>query len=353
MPLLSIIVPVYRAERFLHKCIDSILNQSLSDLELILVDDGSPDGSGEICDVYVQKDARVKVIHQKNSGVSAARNRGLEEATGEFVGFVDSDDWVTESMYETMYTAAITQDAEIVMCDIRAVCEDGTEQMDTIRQLAGDCLLIHEDRTPELMPDFGGSACRCIYQRALLEEYHIQFPEGLKFSEDRIFNIYSMGRAKRVAYLKKPLYVQYVNMDSCVHRYHSDYFTHVKRAVEKTEGAVAAAWDNNLEYQRAYHRHFFYGALGAIYNVKHAQSGLSWKQKMKEIKHICDDSKLRAVISDLKDEDCRRMLILNGQHLLLYFSDSRWYQKIENFLEVYKNNGMIGVMKKCVEKLVE
>ncbi|MEO6347158.1 MAG: glycosyltransferase, partial [Aquaticitalea sp.] len=105
-PTISVIVPVYDVERFLHKCIDSIINQTYKHLEIILVDDGSPDNCGLICDAYVKKDPRIKVIHKKNKGLSAARNSGLEIATGDYIGFVDSDDWVHEKMFEALITNA-------------------------------------------------------------------------------------------------------------------------------------------------------------------------------------------------------------------------------------------------------
>uniref|UniRef100_UPI003079CB33 glycosyltransferase family 2 protein n=1 Tax=Phascolarctobacterium succinatutens TaxID=626940 RepID=UPI003079CB33 len=92
MPRLSVIVPVYKVEKYIHKCVDSILNQTFKDFELILIDDGSPDNCGEICDEYAKKDSRVRVIHKENGGQSSARNRGLDIAKGEIIGFVDSDD---------------------------------------------------------------------------------------------------------------------------------------------------------------------------------------------------------------------------------------------------------------------
>ena len=94
MPKISIIVPVYNVEQYLAECIESIKDQSLTDIEIILVDDGSPDNSGAICDDYARKDDRIRVIHKKNGGLSSARNAGLEVAIGEYIGFVDSDDWV-------------------------------------------------------------------------------------------------------------------------------------------------------------------------------------------------------------------------------------------------------------------
>ena len=98
MPKLSIIVPVYKVEQYINKCIDSILNQTFTDFELILVDDGSPDNCGKICDEYAQKDERVRVIHKENGGVSSARNLGIDEAKGEYVSFIDPDDWIDLDM---------------------------------------------------------------------------------------------------------------------------------------------------------------------------------------------------------------------------------------------------------------
>ena len=117
MPKVSIIVPVYKAEKYLHRCIDSILSQSFTDWELILVDDGSPDSSGAICDEYAQKDARIQVIHKVNGGVSNARQSGMDIAKGEYVIHADPDDWVETNMLEELYGKAKEEDADMVICD--------------------------------------------------------------------------------------------------------------------------------------------------------------------------------------------------------------------------------------------
>lgn len=116
MPALSIIVPVYKTEKYLPKCIDSILAQTFVDFELILIDDGSPDHCGEICDEYALKDGRIIVIHQENKGVSAARNAGLDIARGEYIGFVDSDDWIEPEMYEILVTTMVAKSTDVVIC---------------------------------------------------------------------------------------------------------------------------------------------------------------------------------------------------------------------------------------------
>lgn len=116
LPLISIIVPVYNVKDYVEKCLDSICGQTYKNLEIVVVDDGSTDGSGEICDTYAQKDPRVKVIHRENRGVSAVRNEGLDIALGEYIGFVDGDDWIDSDMYEFLYELLIVNEADISVC---------------------------------------------------------------------------------------------------------------------------------------------------------------------------------------------------------------------------------------------
>ncbi|MDQ0198773.1 glycosyltransferase family 2 protein [Neobacillus ginsengisoli] len=120
---ISIIVPVYNVEKYLVKCIDSILNQTFSDFELILVNDGSTDKSGEICDEYSKIDKRIKVVHKKNGGLSSARNAGIDLAKGEYIAFVDSDDYIHKRMYEVLYNNAIINSSDIIICDFTVANE--------------------------------------------------------------------------------------------------------------------------------------------------------------------------------------------------------------------------------------
>lgn len=123
--MISVIVPVYNVKPYLQKCVDSIRNQTYQNLEIILVDDGSTDGSGEMCDEYANKDSRVIALHQKNAGQGAARNLGLDTAHGEWVGFVDADDWIDLNYYEKLVQAAETADADMACCDRRIYDEEG------------------------------------------------------------------------------------------------------------------------------------------------------------------------------------------------------------------------------------
>ena len=179
-PLLSIIVPVYKVENYLPKCIDSILAQTFTDFELILVDDGSPDDCPALCDAAAEKDARVRVIHQKNGGLSAARNAGLDAARGAWIGFVDSDDYIAPEMYEVLYQAVQSTGADLALCDYAEVDEAGTPCPPmhvslSEGELTGQELL---KRASGLMVQL---AWNKLYRRAVFAQ--LRYPEG-KLNED-------------------------------------------------------------------------------------------------------------------------------------------------------------------------
>ena len=121
--LISVIIPVYNVDKYLERCIDSVIVQTYSNLEIILVDDGSNDDSGIICDRYAKFDDRIKVIHKKNGGVSSARNEGIKYCNGKYIGFVDSDDYIDSTMYEYLYNLLISNDADISCCDFFIINE--------------------------------------------------------------------------------------------------------------------------------------------------------------------------------------------------------------------------------------
>ena len=179
-PLLSIIVPVYKVENYLPKCIDSILAQTFTDFELILVEDGSPDNCPALCDAAAEKDARVRVIHQKNGGLSAARNAGLDAARGAWIGFVDSDDYIAPEMYEVLHQAVQSTGADLALCDYAEVDEAGTPCPPmhvslSEGELTGQELL---KRASGLMVQL---AWNKLYRRAIFTQ--LRYPEG-KLNED-------------------------------------------------------------------------------------------------------------------------------------------------------------------------
>lgn len=203
MTKLSIIVPIYKVEKYIENCIKSILNQSFDDFELILVDDGSPDKCGEICDNYAKIDDRIKVIHQKNGGLSSARNSGLKVAIGSYIGFVDSDDWIESTMYEDMYKLAVKYNADIVQCDfINAIDEsikvkNNTECYSIIDNI--ECLNnLYNEKFIKTVVSWNK-----IYKRELFEE--INFPTG-KIHEDEFTTHKLIYKSNKIITLDKKLY---------------------------------------------------------------------------------------------------------------------------------------------------
>lgn len=187
---LSVIVPVYRAESYLRRCVDSLLAQELNDYEIILVDDGSPDGSGAICDAYAARGGRVRCLHIDNGGQGRARNRGMDIAGGEYLGFVDSDDWVEPDMYPKLLELAERERADVAVCGIRALHEDGR----------AESLPVWKEGNPMAA---AGSACNKLFRREAVGE--IRFPEGLWY-EDFGFSAKLLMRSKKTVYLPEELY---------------------------------------------------------------------------------------------------------------------------------------------------
>lgn len=289
--MVTIIIPVYNGEPFIGRCIDSILSQTCQDWELILVDDGSKDNSGAICDAYQKKDSRIKVIHQENGGVSRARNRGLEEASGEFLTFVDADDYLLPEALEILLDQI--GDAGILMYDLITVWPDGRTEPDTIPLLEGDCTLTKVELVPELLLQMAGSACRCVYRRELVKD--LRFPAGIKFSEDRIYNLYAMGRLGKMRYLKRGLYHRILQSESAVHRYHEDYFEACLLAHRATQKALAQAWPEEA-YSIAYDSHLIWGSICAVCNYCYKTSPLTFRQKLQKTKQLCVSEELRKAL---------------------------------------------------------
>ena len=203
---LSVIVPVYKAEAYLNTCVDSLLAQTLTDLEIILVNDGSPDRSGEIMADYAARfPETVRTLTLSNGGQGRARNRGIELARGEYLGFVDSDDYVLPEMYETLCRVADTEGADIVDCEIEAFYENGaTERLRTWR-----------DGKPIAA---AGSACNKLFRRSTVGE--IRFPEGLKY-EDFGFSAKLLLRSRKTVHLPDALYRYRVGQPSTMHNQNS------------------------------------------------------------------------------------------------------------------------------------
>lgn len=203
--LISIIVPVYNVEQYLDRCMESILQQTYHRLEIILVDDGSTDSSPAKCDAYAQRDSRIKVIHKPNGGLSDARNAGLELASGDYIGYVDSDDWIEPDMYARMIQACTGHDAQIAVCRYFSEYKDGhstTKESGRVVPLSREALLtIYISGSDEYV--IYNSVWSKLFKRELVRE--MIFPKG-RNSEDIMYTTRAFCRAKRAVYLDQCLY---------------------------------------------------------------------------------------------------------------------------------------------------
>lgn len=211
-PLISVIIPVYDVEIYLPKCVESVLRQTYPNLEIILVDDGSPDNSGQICDAFAERDPRVRVIHQKNGGLSKARNAGLDAASGEYITFLDSDDWITEDAYEHLLSLIRKYGVKLV--------SGGNINVDskTGEQTLGICPKKEEKISAEEMvgrmfmwDGCDSSVCDKLFHRSMLENF--RFPEG-KVCEDVAVTYKIILQTDSVVMTEKPFYYYLHRADS-------------------------------------------------------------------------------------------------------------------------------------------
>lgn len=203
MPLISVIVPIYNVEKYLDKCVDSIINQTYENLEIILVDDGSPDNCPKMCDDYAKKDSRIKVVHKENGGLSDARNAGMQVATGEYVSFIDSDDYISLDFYETLMQTMLENSSDIVECSVVKFYEDGhfdeysddlkVANYETVDALGG---LIDEN-------PFRQHVWNKLYKSSVALD--IPYAVG-KLNEDEFWTYQVFGKAKKVTKINKTMY---------------------------------------------------------------------------------------------------------------------------------------------------
>lgn len=207
---ISIIIPVYKVEEYLPKCIESILKQTYENLEIILVDDGSPDNCGKICDEYALKDSRIRVIHKENAGVAMARNDGIEIATGDYISFIDSDDWIAENTYEILYKGLKAHDADCSVGGCVTVLEkDGTLEPQERERKGVQCLSAQEAMKGVLLS--GSAVWNRLFKREIFRE--IRFPVG-RVNDDEVVALHAYAECERIVFLDEDTYYYRIRSNS-------------------------------------------------------------------------------------------------------------------------------------------
>lgn len=260
MPSISIIVPVYKVERYLHRCVDSILSQTFSDFELILVDDGSPDNCGTLCDAYAAQDSRVRVIHQKNGGLSAARNAGIDQVfaggDSQWLAFVDSDDWVHPKFLEALYGAVTATGCQLAACGYyRTSGADFPEN----QEWKAEVLSADDFYCTDTGEATATIACAKLYHRSLFQS--LRYPAG-KLHEDEFTTYRTVYQAGKVAVVSAKLYAYYQNPDGIMGASWSPKRLHMLDAFE--EQAAFARAENHPRLLKKAAEGYCYSAYGQL-----------------------------------------------------------------------------------------
>lgn len=296
-PKISIIVPIYNVEKYIKRCIDSLVNQTFKDIEIILVDDESPDNCFHICEEYSARDPRIKVIHKKNGGLGFARNSGLDVAIGEYIAFVDSDDYVDLNMYEKLYETAQENALDTLYCGYNNV--DNNFKAESISEVSSLQILDSTDEINGVLMDmiasepssrierkYRMSVWHGIYSNELITKNKIRFCSEREFiSEDIIFHIDYLTVTSRIAFIPNPFYYYCDNESSLTKTFRKD---RLKKHIILYEGIlfrmIELGYDKSLYQDRVIR--FFIGYvrfdLRGICN-----SDISFLEKKRLIKEIC------------------------------------------------------------------
>ncbi|NHM29266.1 glycosyltransferase family 2 protein [Neobacillus terrae] len=304
LPKISVVIPVYNVESYLHRCVDSILNQTFQDFEIILINDDSKDNSGQICDEYAQKDKRIKVIHKKNARVSAARNDGIKTAKGKYLSFIDSDDWIEPEMYQEMINKAEQLNLDFIMCDYKKKSiyyEDkrtqpiraGYYSKDDIKNELFPCLIMFENI--EYPPTI--SNCVCLINLKFLLKNNLFYEEDIYYDEDSIFGSKIMYHATNFYYLKNHHYYNYFNNPKSTTNTYSEKrwnsFLEINERLKIYFGETS-----EFDFSRQIKINMLYLTLSALGQIKYSEN--DGKDRRVMIEKIMDNPKVEGIFEEFK-----------------------------------------------------
>lgn len=316
MPKISVIVPVYRVEKYLGRCVNSLLGQTLSDIEIILVDDGSPDGCPALCDEFAKKDGRIKVLHKENEGLGLARNSGMSLAVGEYIAFVDSDDYVKSEMYRTLYEAAQRENADIAMCGlccIGGIMSAKENDVQNINCFDGYTVFDGKEGIDRLMLDISGalpkedqdsrygfSSVKNIYRKEVLEKNKIRFlSEKEVMSEDVFFLLDFLDKCECAVGVPGAFYCYCRNGQSLSKSYRSDRFEKCRLIIDGINGVLSKRMDESV--YKIYSDRLFqaYARAACMQEIQFAPSnGIDKKELDRRLKAICNSNRLKTTLKN-------------------------------------------------------
>lgn len=320
-PFFSIIIPVYKVRQdYFEMCVESIRNQSFRDVEIILVDDGSPDNCGILCDEYSKMDGRIKVIHQKNQGVSAARNAGIDAAQGEWIMFVDADDWIADGSYEKLATYVCNSNYDILMFRLVKLYENQTVALtypfeanrlyDTSIYEDKEVLYRLAMRPPKLGNSVVYYSVDKVIRREFLNTKKLRYPVGLPKSEDKVFVLQCFEKLRKLYFIDEAYYFYRINIDSVCNRY-SDNADMDRLQLARMLLPIAHRMDTelgNLKGDRNYSvltndcKRFLFGIISDVFSLKffHPDCPYSRSESKEMAKKFLKTEPFYSCIQDVK-----------------------------------------------------
>lgn len=318
MKKVSIIVPVYNIENFISGCIESLINQTYTNIEIILVDDGSTDGSAALCDEYAKKGSQIKVIHKQNGGLSSARNTGLSVAKGTYIMFVDGDDYLSLNAVELLVNLLSKSDTDFIQFDYLETESEYSQNID--RTVFNPVVISNTKAIFEKLYDIGGaaaSACTKFYKKELFN--NLSFKEGI-IHEDEYFTTYLLQNAKSVMYIPCKLYYYVMRQNSIVKsKFSKKKFDSLFISLDRMEQLEKLGYSDLLEKEKS---RYFLTAVSLWCSAKNAHDKMSVKKATESIQHII--SKPMALTGKFKI--LYNLCKININLLIVYY----FYKKITN-----------------------
>jgi glycosyltransferase involved in cell wall biosynthesis len=338
LPKVSVIIPIYNVEQKLDRCLNSIVNQTLSNIEIILVDDGSPDNSPKICDEYAQKDKRIRVIHKSNGGLSDARNAGLTIAKGEYIIFIDSDDWSEDIMLETLYSRAYVDGSDIVVCSYSV--DYSNNNFSVKKQLQNGIFCTEKIPEAIYMLDENGMfnvVWNKLYKHSVLKKSHLSFEIDGVPGEDLLFNCLVFKKIRKISFEKEILH-HYMreDEDTLVKAYKPNLYSQVRRF----NGARKSLYDfynmSSKKEMREYANKYVENIFACVPNIFRKNNNLTIQDKIKLLDDIIKDEGLKSYLIKPKRHEIYERIFyttIQTQNVFLMFITYSLLFAIRNYFD--------------------
>lgn len=295
--LVSIVVPIYNVEKYLDKCVCSIINQTYKNLEIILVNDGSPDNCKAIIENYKTTDSRIKVINKSNGGLSDARNVGLDLATGDYICFIDSDDYVELDMVEIVIDKLKKSNADVL------IFSSYNEIVDLNENIIEKNIVELNQNDPNSMLSIVGYAWNKMYKTSYIKSNNFLFEKGLSLVEDVVFNEKIINNTKKIDYINKPLY-HYINRmrTTLVKQYHEDSYNLIKKGFNSRKKIIFNLFGINKKSKEIIAESYINGIRYCCSNMFFYKNNLSFKSKYNNLKKMINDNETIYQIKIYRDK---------------------------------------------------